>query len=27
VNPLTKAERVDYVVNTIKRILKFLRME
>ena len=27
VNPLTKAERADYVAATIKRILKFLQME
>ena len=27
VNPLTKAERADYVANTVKRILKFLQME
>jgi len=27
VNPLTKAERIDYVVNTIRRIFKFLQME
>lgn len=27
VNPLTKAERADYVANTIKRILKFLQMD
>ena len=27
VNPLTKAERAEYVGNTIKRILKFLKME
>ena len=27
VNPLTKAERADYVARTIGRILKFLQME
>ena len=27
VNPLTKADRADYVAATIKRILKFLQME
>ena len=27
VNPLTKAERADYVANTIRRILKFLQMD
>ena len=27
VNPLTKAERADYVANTMRRILKFLQME
>ena len=27
VNPLTKAERAEYVAATIKRILKFLQME
>lgn len=27
VNPLTKANRADYVAATVKRILKFLQME
>jgi hypothetical protein len=27
VNPLTKAERVEYVARTVGRILKFLKME
>ena len=27
VNPLTKADRADYVAATVKRILKFLQME
>lgn len=27
VNPLTKAERIEYVAKTIGRILKFLKME
>ena len=27
VNPLTKADRIDYVAATFKRILKFLQME
>ena len=27
VNPLTKAERANYVANTVRRILKFLQME
>ena len=27
VNPLTKADRADYVAATLKRILKFLQME
>jgi hypothetical protein len=27
VNPLTKADRADYVAATIRRILKFLQME
>jgi len=27
VNLLTKVDRIDYVVATIKRILKFLQME
>ena len=27
INPLTKADRIDYVAATVKRILKFLQME
>lgn len=27
VNPLAKADRADYVANTVRRILKFLQME
>ena len=27
INPLTKAQRADYIANTIKRILEFLQME
>lgn len=27
VNPLTKAQRADYIANTVGRILKFLQME
>jgi len=27
VNPLTKADRAEYVIATVKQILKFLKME